>query len=217
MDPRCLWICAVWIGVGPSATLAQSAAAGSPELPQLLPRARETALARSAAPAQVSAEATVMVLERGGYVVAESGSNGVTCYVARTWPGSLEPQCFDREGSATILRIELRRAELREHRQAPEAIDRAIAEGLRTGELRLPTRPAMSYMMSSGQILFNDEGEHVGRWQPHLMIYVPYITGADLGLGDPPSTAAALVVDPGTPMANIMIVVREFLDPQPIP
>lgn len=208
---------ALCICIGPSPIVAQSSAAWSEELPSLLPRAREMALARSAAPPQVSAQATVLVLERGGYVVAEPGSNGVTCYVARTWPESLEPHCFDAEGSATILQIELRKAELRERRTSRAEIERDIEAGLQTGRLRLPTRPAMSYMMSSGQILFNDDGQRVGSWQPHLMIYVPYITGADLGLGDSGSTKAALVIDPGTPTANILIVVRDFVDPQPHP
>jgi hypothetical protein len=189
---------------------AQSAGSGSLDLPALLPRGEEIALARSAAPPDVSGDATVLVLQRGGYVVAEAGSNGVTCYVSRTWPGSLEPHCFDEEGSRTILQMALRRAELREQRKSREEIDGDIADGLRTGRFRLPTRPAMSYMMSSRQVLYNDDGAYVGQWKPHLMIYVPYITSAALGLGPEPSLAAAVVVDDGLPTANIMIVVSEF-------
>lgn len=192
--------------------LAQSAGSGSMELPKLLDRAEEIALARSAAPADVSDRATVLVLERGGYVEGERGTNGVTCYLSRSWPGSLEPHCFDEEGSRTILRMALLRAELREAGKSKEEADREIAEGLRTGELRLPTRPAMSYMMSPHQILYNDEGDYVGQWQPHLMIYFPYLTTADLGLASVPSLDAAVVVDPGKPTANIMIVVKDFAD-----
>ena len=64
--------------------------------------------------------------------------------------------------------------------------------------------------MSPHQILYNDEGDYVGQWQPHLMIYFPYITTADLGLASVPSLDAAIVVDPGKPTANIMIVVKDF-------
>jgi hypothetical protein len=68
----------------------------------------------------------------------------------------------------------------------------------------------MSYMMSSEQVLYDDEGKHVGKWKPHLMIYYPHLTSADLGLAGLPSTQAALVVDEGKAMSNIMIVVEEF-------
>ena len=68
----------------------------------------------------------------------------------------------------------------------------------------------MSYMMSPEQVLYDDDGRKVGQWQPHLMIYVPYVTAESLGLGAEPALDAAVVVDPGTPEANIMIVVRDF-------
>lgn len=193
---------------------AQEYGAGSLELPPLLPRAREIALAKSAAPAAVSADATVLVLERGGYIVAEAGTNGVTCYVGRSWPDALEPHCFDREGSATIMRIHLREAELKERRLPREEIDATVARELLDGTLQLPSRPAMSYMMSCAQHLFNPEGRSVGAWRPHLMLYMPYLTADDFGLGDTPSLAAAVVVDPGKPTANAMVVVTECVEPE---
>jgi hypothetical protein len=176
----------------------------------LLPREREIALARSAAPPAVSREATVMVLTERGFEVALRGTNGVTCVVNRSHPQSLEPHCFDAEGSATILPMELRRTELLREGRSTEEIDREIAAGLLKGTYRLPRRPAMSYMMSRDQVLYNDEGRHVGRWQPHLMIYYPHLSSADLGLGGDPSTAAAMVVDEKRALSNIMIVVKDF-------
>src|ERR671916_1128071 len=86
----------------------------------------EIALARSAAPPSVSAHARVLVFTDSGFVVADSGSSGVTCVVNRSWPLSLEPHCFDAEGAASIMPQELRRAELG-HRGVPAAeIDREI-------------------------------------------------------------------------------------------
>ena len=177
-----------------------------------LERDREVALALSAAPAAVTQAATVLVWTLNGFEVAREGTNGVTCYVARSWPESLEPHCFDEEGSRTILPIHLRQMELWHQGKSEAEIDAAIADGLRTGTFRLPSRPAMSYMMSAGQQLINDEGQAVGRWEPHLMIYYPYLTSADLGLGAVPSMDAAIVVDPGTPLSNIMIVLERFVD-----
>ena len=194
---------------------AQSAAAGRTGPRIMLPREREMTLARSAAPPEVSREATVMVLTERGFEVADSGTNGVTCVVNRSQPQSLEPHCFDAEGSASVLPIELRRTELLREGKSLAEIDREIGEGLLAGRYRLPRRPAMSYMMSSGQVLYDDDGTRVGKWQPHLMIFYPNLTPADLGLGGEPSPRAAVVVDPGRPLSNIMVVVKDFVDPAP--
>lgn len=191
----------------------QSAAGGRTGPRVLLPRAQEIALARSAAPPEISRDATVMVLTERGFEVAERGSNGVTCVVNRSHPESLEPHCFDSEGSATVLPMELLRTELLRGGKSAEEIDREIGHGLVSGKYRLPRRPAMSYMMSSGQVLYDDDGTRVGKWQPHLMIYYPNLNGADLGLHGTPSPRAAVVVDEGLPLSNIMIVVKDFVDP----
>ncbi len=191
---------------------AQAAAAGRTGPRIMLPRDREIALARSAAPADVSREATVMVLTDRGFELAEQGSNGVTCVVNRSQPESLEPHCFDAEGSTTVLPIELRRTELLREGRTDEEIDRELGQGLLSGKYRLPRRPAMSYMMSSGQVLFNEQGKRVGRWHPHLMIFYPNLTPADLGLGAP-GLSTAVVVDPGLPLSNIMVVLKDFVEP----
>jgi hypothetical protein len=194
-------------------TGAQSAGAGRAGPRALLPRDREIALARSAAPASVSRDATVMVLTERGFEVATRGTNGVTCVVNRSHPRSLEPHCYDAEASSTVLPMELRRTELLRDGKSAEEIDREIAAGLLSGKFRLPRRPAMSYMMSREQVLYSDEGRNVGRWQPHVMIYYPHLVSADLGLGDEPSTEAATVVDEGQALSNIMVVVKDFTTP----
>lgn len=48
-----------------------------------LPREDRIKLAESAAPTEISAKATVYVLERSGYIKAREGSNGFTCIVDR--------------------------------------------------------------------------------------------------------------------------------------
>jgi hypothetical protein len=207
------WIFLLIATVGGGQATAQSAAAGRTGPRTLLPREREIALARTAAPGEVSRDATVMVFTERGFEVAVKGASDVTCVVNRSHPESLEPHCFDAEGSATVLPMELRRTELLREGKSTEEIDREIADGLLEGKYRLPRRPAMSYMMSPHQVLYNDEGRKVGKWQPHLMIFYPHLTSADLGLGGTPSTEAALVVDDGKAVSNIMIVVKDFAGP----
>jgi hypothetical protein len=214
MSVRCWPLLALLVFAGAPAA-AQSTGAGRTGPRIMLPKATEIALARSAAPAEVSRDATVMVLTESGFEIAEPGRNGVTCVVNRSQPRSLEPHCFDAEGSATVLPIELRRTELLREGKSAGEIDREIGQGLVSGKYRLPRRPAMSYMMSSGQVLYDDDGRLVGKWQPHLMVFYPNLTRDDLGLGGTPSPKAAIVVDEGLPLSNIMVVVKDFVDPAP--
>jgi hypothetical protein len=196
-----------------SPVLAQAAGTGRPGRREFLPRDREIALARSAAPPAVSDSASVYVLGARGWELAVRGSNGVACHVNRSWPDALEPHCFDAEGAETIMRMEMRRTELYHQGVGTEEAGREIAAMLADGRLRLPRRPAMSYMMSAGQRLVGDDGRAVGAWRPHLMIYFPYLTAADLGLGDNQDPRSAILVDPGKPTSNIMVIVRDFVAP----
>jgi hypothetical protein len=195
----------------------QETGAGAAGTRVVLPRDQEIALARSAAPPAFARNARVWVFTGTGYVVAEAGASGVVCYVGRGWPESLEPHCFDPEGAETILPIEIRRVELRTAGKDSAEVERDIAAGLATGRFRLPRRPALSYMLSSGQRLISDDGRPVGSWRPHIMIYYPYLTAADVGLEGDPDLRGAVLVDAGRPTANLMIVVPKFIDPEPPP
>jgi hypothetical protein len=70
-------------------------------------------------------------------------------------------------------------------------------------------------MLSSGQQLVSDEGQPVGSWKPHLMLYWPGLTKADLGgTGDGPLLGEAMMlVDEGTDEACLIVVYPEFVDP----
>jgi hypothetical protein len=199
----------------PARVPAQTALAGQAGPRRLLSRADEIALARSAAPRYVSRGATVWLLTDSGYVVAERGTKGVACYVSRSWIESVEPHCFDEEGARSIMPIEMRRVELRHQGVSRADEEREIAAGLASGRFRLPRRPVLSWMLSGGQRLISDEGKPVGRWRPHLMIYYPYLTAAELGLDSTSDLKNAVLVDGGTATSNLMIVTSEFVQPEP--
>jgi hypothetical protein len=194
----------------PVGALAQTAAT-----PPILSEAEEIALARSAAPAEVTGEATILVLRDGHYHTAAEGSNGVTCMVSRSLPLSLEPICYDPEASRTILQIEIRRVELRLAGFSPEDVDRRIAQAIGSGEFALPQRPAMAYMMSGGQILYSDADTRVGAFLPHIHLYMPYATAEQFGgLSGRPPAAPAVMSEGGRPTANLIVFVREFVEVQ---
>lgn len=176
-------------------------------------RTGEIALARSAAPPAVSDSATIWVLADTSYVIAVRGSNGNACYVSRSWRDSVEPHCFDAEGAATVMRMHMRQTELMHRGMSKEDADQIVASELASGEYRLPRRPAMSYMMSSAQILYGDTGAYAGRWQPHVMIYYPFLRSADIGM-KVPDIRAAIVAEEGRADASIMIVSKEFITPR---
>jgi hypothetical protein len=135
--------------------------------------------------------------------------------VSRSWIESVEPHCFDEEGARSIMPIEMRRVELRHQGVGRADEEREIAAGLASGRFRLPRRPVLSWMLSAGQHLISDEGRPVGRWRPHLMIYYPYLTAAELGLDSTSDLKNAVLVDGGTATSNLMIVTSEFVQPEP--
>jgi hypothetical protein len=75
-------------------------AAGS-QLPKLMDREREIALALSSCPASVGSKTAVYVLEKSGYVKVRESQNGFTAIVQHALPTSQDPQCMDAEGTRT--------------------------------------------------------------------------------------------------------------------
>ena len=179
----------------------------------VMARDAEIALARSAAPPAVSGRARVWIWNGSAYVVADSGASRVNCYLGRPWVPSVEPHCFDEEGSRTVMPILMRKVELYAQGKTDAEADREIAEGLLKGRFTLPTRPAVTYMMSQKQELVNGNGSAVGAWQPHLMIYHPNMTGEGVGL---PGFVADLgfVENPGTALSALIVPLKSFV---PVP
>jgi hypothetical protein len=194
--------------------LPAAVAAQSTDTPPVLSEAEEIALAQSAAPPSVSSDATILVLRNDKYEEVRRGSNGVTCMVSRSLPLAIEPICYDPEASRTILQMEIQRVELRLAGVSADDIEQRLAEWIGSGELAIPQRPAMAYMMSAGQILYSDAETKVGSFYPHLHVYMPYATAEQFGgLPGDPTISPAVVFDEGKPTANLVVLVREFVEP----
>ncbi|MFQ5638362.1 MAG: hypothetical protein ACE5IR_10260 [bacterium] len=125
-------------------------------LPELLPRALEMELALSAAPAHLRAEATVYILQRGGYVKAQEGSNGFTCIVLRNVLRDelildqriFVPVCYDQSYANALLQKFLDTARYIEEGLDKDEIRSRIAEGFRVGKYKPMQGVAISYMLS---------------------------------------------------------------------
>jgi hypothetical protein len=164
------------------------------QLPDLLPRGKEIALALSAAPEHLRNGAGVYVLDRSGFVKVRDSANGFTCIVNRDHPLNQKPVCFDAEGTATILPKILRVGELLMQGKPMSEIDREIEEGFRRGKYISPRRAGVAYMLSGDIRNFNPGTGKVDSFPPHIMFYAPNVTNADLG-----TTPEALAKHPSLP------------------
>src|ERR1700733_8686132 len=104
-----------------TALIPATAAAPEYELPRVydssMPRDQQITLAESAAPAEVSSKAAVFAPGTNGYEKAPEGTNGFSCFVGRHFvkpaETTIEPQCFDAEGSRTLLLVYMHGEEMR--------------------------------------------------------------------------------------------------------
>lgn len=157
-------------------------------------RNAEIALARSAAPDAISADAKILVLGRHGYETAVAGKNGFVCVVERAWmspsdaPGFWDPRirgpiCFNPPAARSVLPTTYKRTEMVLAGRTQAEIIEGNKAAFETGELP-PLEPgAMSYMMSKGAYL-TDHGDHN---LAHLMFYTPPLDGAVWGADLPKS------------------------------
>ena len=182
----------------------------------------EVALAKSAAPDNVSAHATVKILTASGFKVVAEGDNGFVCIVMRGWaaptftPAPLRdlvyyaklraPICFNPQASRTVLPLQELRTKLGMEGKTPDEISEAVEAAYAKGELPKMETVAFAYMFSADQ----DLGPQVGHWHPHMMVYTPYYENSMLG-GNQPGTLPIVGDDAGTPFAVTVIPVSHEL------
>jgi hypothetical protein len=184
----------------------------------------EIALARSAAPAAVSADATILVLKEHGYEAAVKGKNGFVCVVERSWMGPVDspefwnpkmrgPVCFNPPAVRTVLPITYKRTELALSGLSRTQLLASMQERVRRREFPALEAGAMSYMMSKdGQL-----GDAVGHWHPHLMFYSARSDGADWGADVPGSPVMLNPQFQGAPepLATFIVQVSDWSDGTP--
>jgi hypothetical protein len=200
---------------------AQQAAA--PDLaPYLIAdRAEEVALARTAAPHDVSESATILVLAKNGYVQAARGTNGFTCLVQRSFDSSTSdpnfwkpqvraPVCFNPPAVRTVLAPMLKRNDWVVGGVALAEVEARTRRAYASHVFPAPAPGAMAYMLSPKQYLA-DADPH---WMPHLMFYYDKVlsgsTFGAAGMTAPIINASA--GDPHAPVLTIFVPVRQWSD-----
>jgi hypothetical protein len=203
-----LFLMKLVITLAPTSLWAQQADAPKPAYDFSLPREERIKLAVSAAPPEISSKATVYLLEPTGYVKVREGANGFTCIVERETPLTMEPECYDAEGSATTLLTRFYTEEQRAKGKSESAIQADVEAGYKSGKFKAPRKFGIVYMMSEHNHVLNPETNQIIHFYPHLMFYAPYATDKDIGS---PSFSLALpfLVHPGQPDALIIVVPRD--------
>jgi hypothetical protein len=185
----------------------------------LMPRAREIALARSAAPATIADHATIKVLTEAGYEVAVNGDNGSVCMVMRGFtaptftpapfrdivydPTVRAPICFTPLAVRIVMPYYELRTRLAMQGHPPDEIAAGIEAAYAKGELPRRDSVSFAYMWSADQNL----GPGIGHWHPHVMIFAPYYDNSMVGGNQFGSPLPQVTDDAGTPFSVIVIPV----------
>jgi len=187
-------------------------------------RAAEVALARSAAPKHVSDSATVLVLTRTGFVEAARGTNGFSCFVLRSFDGSIgdpnfwnprvrAPHCMNPPAARTVLPEVLKQAAWIMAGVSPTEIATRTQRAYASHEFPMPAVGSMAYMLSPEQHLVDANP----RWMPHMMFYYDKsMPPAAFGAGD--MTAPVIngsVGDKLSPVLTLFIPVPQWSDGTP--
>jgi hypothetical protein len=189
----------------------------------LMTQDAELALARTAAPANITGRATIKLLTESGYKVAHEGDNGFVCIVMRGWsaptytpaqfrelvydPKVRAPICFNPVAARTVLPYQELRAKLAMEGKTPEQIAAGIQRAYVKGELPKMEAVGFAYMWSADQYL----APGIGAWHPHIMVYTPYYTNAMLGGNEFAGALPFVSDDAGTPFAVTVIPVDRAL------
>jgi hypothetical protein len=190
----------------------------------IMPQSDEVALAKSAAPQNISDHASIRVFTTTGYQTVQEGDNGFVCMVMRGFTGAptftpvqvrifvnydpktRAPICLNPAAVRTVLPYYELRTKLGLQGKTAEQIAQGVEDAYTRGEIPKRTEVSFAYMWSADQVL-----GPAGHWHPHMMVYLPYYENAMLGNNDPGSHLPAIGDDAGTPFAVGTIPVGDKL------
>lgn len=194
----------------------------------LMPQASEIALAKSAAPANISDRATIKVLTNNGFEVVHRGDNGFVCLVMRGFTGAptftpvqirdaisydprtLAPICLNPQAVKTGLPYYEFRTKLAIQGKTPEEIADAVKHAYENGELPKRDQVSFGYMWSADQVL-----GPAGHWHPHIMVYAPDYENSMLGGNTSGAPLPQVSDDGGSPFSVVVIPVDHSLAIKP--
>jgi hypothetical protein len=190
----------------------------------LMPQASEIALAKSAAPANISDRATIKLFTKKGFETFHYGDNGFVCLVMRGFTGAptftpleirdaisydpktLAPICLNPQAVKTVLPYYEFRTKLAIEGKTPDEIADAVKHAYENGELPRRDRVGFGYMWSADQVL-----GPAAHWHPHIMVYAPDYENSMLGGNTFGALLPQVSDDGGSPFAVVVIPVDQSL------
>ncbi|MFZ3321398.1 MAG: hypothetical protein WA190_03440 [Usitatibacter sp.] len=184
----------------------------------------EVALARSAAPPSVSADAEVLVLGKSGYEVAVKGRNGFVCFVERAWtagfddpefwnPKSRAPNCFNPPAVRSVLPQYVERSKWVVAGLTKSQMVAKARSAFDSRQFTMPEAGSFSFMLSKDGYLNDDAA---GPWLPHVMFFVPHGQATAWAAGSEGSPILGTDGGPFGPTV-LFIPVRRWSDGSPGP
>jgi hypothetical protein len=184
----------------------------------------EVALARSAAPPSISADAEILVLGKSGYETAVKGKNGFVCFVERSWAASFAdpefwnpklraPNCFNAPAVRSELPRYLERTKWVLAGAAREELIEKNAAAVASRLFRDPEPGALSFMLSKDGYV-SDAAK--GPWLPHVMFFIPHGRASDWA---PSLEGSPVIGREGSPVEStvLLVPVRRWSDGSPAP
>jgi hypothetical protein len=190
----------------------------------VMPQADEVALAKSAAPQNISDHASIRVFTPSGYRTVHQGDNGFVCMVMRGFTGAptftpvqvrafitydaktRAPICLNPQAARSVLPYYDLRTKLGLEGKTADQITEGVQAAYANGEIPKRAEASFAYMWSADQVL-----GPVGHWHPHMMVYLPNYENSMLGNNDPASHLPGIGDDAGTPFAVGTIPVDDKL------
>jgi hypothetical protein len=187
----------------------------------------EIAMARTAAPASISGDASVLVLGNHGYETAVTGKNGFVCLVWRSWvswapgvddqefwnPGFRAPICFNPAGVRSVLPAYLERTKWALSGTSKAEMKDRTRAGFASNRIPMPEPGALGFMMGKeGGYAVGHDFHHFS--SPHVMMFLARTDGADWGADLQGSPIIAEQTDP-EPTTTFDILVPLWSDGTP--
>ena len=182
----------------------------------------EIALARSAAPPSISADAEVLVLGSRGYEAAVKGTSGFVCFVERSWTAGFDdaqfwnpklrsPNCFNPPAARSVLPQYLKRTEWALAGASKQQKIERTRSAISNRTFKTPEPGSFSFMLSKDGYVNDDAA---GPGLPHVMFFVPHgqaaVWGASLA-GSPVLGKDGSALEPTV----LFIPVRRWSDGSP--
>lgn len=154
-------------------------AAAASEMAELTPDC-DRALALSAGPVTMREKAGVYILGEDGFVLDSESQNGYVCMVVRENTEGLVPQCFDKPGQSTHVKVHLDEARKKRAGMSLEQIAKERMEGFASGKYHSAREQGVVYMASNYNYIHTGAGQKL-LVAPHVMYHAPGLTDEDLG------------------------------------